>query len=492
MIRRYWAEKDNTITNAFSLGLKNRATGSNMGASDILEVFSIYGRASSSAGYSPELSRALLQFPMTQIISDRASGKLPASGSVSFFLKLFNAEHNETTPRDITMSVMPLSQSWEEGVGLDMDTYQDKTYDKLGSNWIRRSSSSSWANIGGSTHSTEHTQSLDNTTKDIKVDITSTVEDWISSSIDNNGLLVKLSETYEAYYSSSAGTDTSTLIHNPSGAAQTFYTKKFFGKDSEYFLKRPVIESVHNDAVYDDRYNFFASSSLAPAADNLNTLTFYNYIRGRLVNIPSVGTGSLTVKLYSGSTAPTGSVLGSFTAYYKSTGIYTASAHLNTSLTTLFDVWSSSAGELYTGSITVKNPFSYEQNLVDDYVISVVNGKKIYRQGDEERVKVHFRKKNWKPQLYNVATNTVDTEFIRSASYQVTRTRDDFVVIPYNTGSLGGTVLSYNLSGNYFDFDFGMLESGYSYYFSFSVYDDYVKDWVQNPRKHKFRVEKVL
>ena len=39
MIKRYFATKDNTITNAFQEDLKTRGTGSNMGASDILEVY---------------------------------------------------------------------------------------------------------------------------------------------------------------------------------------------------------------------------------------------------------------------------------------------------------------------------------------------------------------------------------------------------------------------------------------------------------------------
>ena len=38
-IKKYKAEKDNTITNAYGVDLSNRATGSNMGAADILEVF---------------------------------------------------------------------------------------------------------------------------------------------------------------------------------------------------------------------------------------------------------------------------------------------------------------------------------------------------------------------------------------------------------------------------------------------------------------------
>ena len=47
MIRRYFAIKDNTITNAFEENLTTRGTGSNMGASDIVEVFSIYAQATS-------------------------------------------------------------------------------------------------------------------------------------------------------------------------------------------------------------------------------------------------------------------------------------------------------------------------------------------------------------------------------------------------------------------------------------------------------------
>ncbi len=56
-IKRFFATKDNTITNAFKEGLTTRGTGSNMGAADILEVFSIYGQATSA---SSELSRVLV------------------------------------------------------------------------------------------------------------------------------------------------------------------------------------------------------------------------------------------------------------------------------------------------------------------------------------------------------------------------------------------------------------------------------------------------
>ena len=83
-IKKYFATADNTISNAFDETLlsSNKATGSNMGASDILEVFQIYGQATTS---SSELSRVLIQFDTSTISSDRTAEKIPAAGSVKFF-----------------------------------------------------------------------------------------------------------------------------------------------------------------------------------------------------------------------------------------------------------------------------------------------------------------------------------------------------------------------------------------------------------------------
>ena len=44
-IRRYKPEADTTITNAYKSNLTTRATGSNMGESDVLEVFNIYAQS---------------------------------------------------------------------------------------------------------------------------------------------------------------------------------------------------------------------------------------------------------------------------------------------------------------------------------------------------------------------------------------------------------------------------------------------------------------
>ena len=53
---------------------------------------------------------------------------------------------------------------------------------------------------------------------------------------------------------------------------ETYYTKKFYARRSQFFFSKPVIEARFNSSLKDKRNNFYASSSLADAEDNLNTL----------------------------------------------------------------------------------------------------------------------------------------------------------------------------------------------------------------------------
>ena len=99
-ILRYTASADTTITDAFEADLRQRGSGSNMGYADSLEIFSIYGQTSSSAdGQSQELSRALIKFPISTISANRTAGTIPAAGSVSFYLRMFNARTPFTLPQ---------------------------------------------------------------------------------------------------------------------------------------------------------------------------------------------------------------------------------------------------------------------------------------------------------------------------------------------------------------------------------------------------------
>ena len=518
-IKRYVANADNTITNALDASLltANRGTGSNMGRSDVLETFSIYGQISGSAdGESQELSRIILNFPVSQITTDRTNGKIPASGNVSWYLRMFNAEHGQTLPRNYSMTVQAVSRSWEEGDGLDMDNYTDKLYGGSGSSWVQAQQSAStdggfWTSPGGDYHaSPSYTMSFgDKGTEKLEVDISDIVEQWIDGTKGSYGVGVRLSASYEAYYSSSDGLNNGSILHNPDGAKRSYFTKKFFARESEFFFKRPILEARWDSAKKDNRGDFYYSSSLAPAADNLNTLYLYNFIRGQLTNIPAAGTGRLLLSLYSGSSddsAPSGSKLllpaggGVVTALHTnvtggwvSTGIYSASMAVtaaSTPVSTLYDVWHSGGVEFNTGSITPLTFDALEYCGNDTYVVNIKNMKKSYSTADTEKFRLFVRKRNWSPTMYTVANATAQTLVIPSASYKVIRIADNQEVIEYGTGSATNhTQLSYDTQGNYFNLEMSMLEPGYMYGIKLAFYDASVDDYIEQKHTFKFRVE---
>lgn len=492
-ILRYTASLDTTITNAYKEDLSTRGTGSNMGMSDSLEAFSIYGQTSSSvAGRSSELSRILIKFDATGssgISADRASGTLPASGSVSFYLRMFNATHPYTLPENYHMIVSAVSGSdWQEGYGLDMESYKDSGV----ANWISASTGNAWINQGGdywATVSGSFTASFKEGPEDLELDITQIVEQWVTNGLENYGLGIMMTPAQES-------------------DSRSYYTKKFFARGTEYFFKKPIIEARWNSAKKDDRENFYYSSSLAPSADNMNTLYLYNEIRGRLVDIPEIGKGEIYVDLYSGSldnNSPTGSILSQsnpemYTTYatggWVETGVYSCSictTSSTTPLTKLFDVWHNGTGSQYfTGSIYPRllgkqGELSY--NPTAQYVSSITNLRAIYSTAETARFRIFSRLKDWNPTIYTKVQATAKPTVPESGSYRVTRVVDGYEAISYGTGSDLHTQLSYDISGSYFDLDISMLEPGYSYEIHLSYYNGSIGSWVEQPHKFKFRVE---
>jgi len=493
-IKRYYANADNTITNAFQENLSVRGTGSNMGQADILETFSIYAQESAT---STELARILIKFPVLEEIKvDRDNSILPASGEVSFYLKMYNARHQETLPKNYKLDVLAVSASWEEGNGLDMVGYTDETYGGLGSNWVNSGDGTTWTTAGGDYHaSPAFTASFDKGDEDLEVDVTSLVEEWLSETKQNYGFGVKLSSSYEA---------SSSL--NPDGAEFSYYTKKFFARSSEYYFDRPVIEARWNSTRRDNRGNFYFSSSLAPAAENLNTLYMYNYIRGKLRDIAGSSDARPVLNLYySSGSVPEGDALyfrdssnnavNFLSASRESTGIYKASfsvtgGAVTTTYPYLVDVWTMSGSELHTGSVIVPNDYGFsDYNPNSKYVVNVKNLKKKYTRGQTERFRLYVREKNWSPNIYTVAKATPKNTLIESASYQISRLSDKKVVIPYGTGSTAETMLSYDSDGNYFDLDMDLLEAGYTYELKLSFYEDSISSYREQPYTFKIRVE---
>jgi hypothetical protein len=522
-IKRYTASEDNTITNAFKHSLTTRGYDANMGASDILEVFSIYGQATTS---SVESAKILLRFPITDITADRTSGDVPASGNVNFYLRMYNAKHSQTLPRDYKLVFLPVSQSWNEGGGVDMDEYKDVGFPSItGSTWMTATFSNPWHTPGGDYYTKPvYTQTFQDGPEDIEVDITSMVEEWIAGTKTNYGLGVHLTGTQEAYVEVIDKTDLSpapSVQTNAAGAKRSYYTKKFHGRNSEFFFKRPVIEARWDNKITDDRTNFYYSSSLADNVDNLHTIYLYNYVKGTLKNIKGIGTKvAIYVSLFSGSvdnSVPIGSKLTAsadivylnatiptnITGGYawQGTGIYSASFALtgNTEgiLTKVFDVWHNGSGSvLKAGTVQYAtgafNPIFLSASMSNPnskFVVSMPDLQTSYDNNENVRFRVKNRLKYWQPNNYAVASAPAQTVIVESASFKVYRVKDDLEIVKHSTGSSDNeTYMSYDGEGNFFDLDMKILEPDVAYGFEYAYYDG--NKWTVQNDRFKFRVEK--
>jgi len=626
-VKKYIASKDNTISNLFLENLSDRGSSGNTGQSDILEMFSIYAQASTG---SLEKSRILIDFPISEILKDRANKEIPASGSVNFVLRLFNAPHGQSTPSDYYVEASPLLSSWDEGYGLDMETYLDKG----ASNWISSSKDTPWPHPGSSYFKQDfnvaknftYAQYLENGLENIEIDITPAVEEWlkvsespsalvvsktnlkfndipavsssvrltdafgtskifyfknndqpqvtgdtsgsynivlrganVSGTIDNfvtalqdpnSGFLTSSNQGFvfdksqpwlsltqslsgasgntfvnlegvtniaASSFSSGAGLSNSGMVLFLSGAYEdgslekSFYTKKLFARGSHHFFKRPSIEARWDDSKTDDRSSSYVSSSMVPPVENVYKIYFYNRFRGNLYDLPNPTpphagiinpTTQLSCSLYQSLGGPKIVLHDGKThvsASNPSVGVYSVEFCV-TGSGTFYDVWSNredkgtaNAGddiytEYHTGSaIVVKtnSPEDYYEEL--RHVVKIVNLQDSYKNNEKVTLRAHVREKNWKPNIYTKATNKIQTSNIREAYYQVKRISDNLIVLPFSTGSVRYTALSYDTSGSYFDLDLSLLEPNYSYEigFLFKLNNTYK----EQKDKFKFRVE---
>ena len=484
-IKRYVAIADNTITNQYNEALSGRRTKANAGLADSLEVFKLYGQVTTS---SVEQSRILIKFPVNEtdlnseirtIKQDRDAGNIPASGSVTFFMKLHNVRHPDTVPNNFKLVAHPLRRAWDEGVGIDLDEYSD-----IGqSSWLSASTTTAWATAGASNTTSDVNvtsdylveQEFDTGLEDFEVDVTRYVEDVLSSDLNSGNNYGHILQFSSSYLSDS----------------NSYYTKKFSARSSEYFFNRPVIEARWNSSVKDDRTNFYYSSSLAPAEDNLNTIYLYNNIGGRLKNIPSIGAGSIYVGFYeSSASAPSGTVLTAVTGGFSSTGIYSCSVALTGTAETLHDVWYSGSTQYFTGTIFPETRTLEQTTRTNDYYVSITNLKKVYNSKETARFRIYSRLKGWSPTIYTRAVSEPQLYIPTSGSYEIFRIIDNYKVVKHATGSLKYTELSFDGSGSYFDFDMSMLEPGYSYGINLAYYDDFISDYKPINKVFKFRVEK--
>ena len=157
-------------------------------------------------------NRTLIQFRQSDITSS-IDDKVTGGFSASLHLSLASASE---IPDTFTINSYPLSSSWTNGTGQRTDSPPNLG----GCSWkYKDDTTTEWSTPGADYLPTPTTSQVFDLTStyDINMDVTEAIEGMYSGSLSNNGLLLKIEDTYENYTTASVslkyyGSDTHTIF----------------------------------------------------------------------------------------------------------------------------------------------------------------------------------------------------------------------------------------------------------------------------------------
>lgn len=289
MFKLLKTDKDCYITDKVVDG--TRQVLANVGAASSLNLYKLYGITESASLPNIELSRLLVHFnldPLRELVSNNKID--PNSSTFSCKLRLFNVDGGQTVPSNFTVTVNPLSKSFDEGIGKNIVLLDDYG----SSNFLTASiSAGTWfisgANSGNvafvpsdyvtsfveneTTSSLEVTQLFVDGTEDLYVDVTNIVSATLANKVPDEGFRISLTSSLE--------TD-----------SQSYFVKRFASRSAFDSSYHPRLEIRFDDSVIDDSLNF--------EFDNDINLFLYNFNMGNLANLISSSiavTGSIKLQL---------------------------------------------------------------------------------------------------------------------------------------------------------------------------------------------------
>jgi len=230
----------------------------NTGLDEILELSTFL-----SINNSNEVSRILVKFPsdqITDIVTNLVSGS-----SYDAYIKLYLANAS-SIPVNYTIFSHPISGSWEKGTGrlgnvpetTDGASWKFRNFNS-GSSWFSVSfptnttGSYSGTNTGGglwyTASSYESTQSFTPAlTKDIELKVSDTVKAWFTSSINNEGFIIKHSPSLEF-------------------TSQSYFETKYFSNNT-HTIYPPCLEIKWNDYTFTSSLSIASNTKIVATLDN--------------------------------------------------------------------------------------------------------------------------------------------------------------------------------------------------------------------------------
>ena len=444
MHKKYLAKKDTYITNKI-IDSSKRATKANVGKASTLDLYKLYNENSISGESTPvELSKILVKFD-TQAISSSLGAVDFSNSSFKAELELFDLSGAQISPIDYTLSIYPLSKSFDEGTGRDVAnlTHLDTA------NWISSSYSNDsyvlWNSTGASKEGLLGSSDIDVISSgNIGNGIETLYVDKLISTRDSN-LLVDVTKIFSA---SATGImpDHGFLIKF-SGSIETneksYFVKRFSSLQGANKHKKPTLHIKYDDHVVDDR-NFARFNTDGE-------LYLRNLSNGKKANILSgsvalSGSNCMLVKLdYQTNNITYLTASQTTLSGYPQTGLYNASfnidglnqyisaSYLENKNITIHEKWTSLDENIlfFTGSFDVKNNSAGFASIRQNKQVIIYNLKPKYKKGETPRANI-FIEQFLKDEPTVRTPVAKKTEFQKYVYYQIKTVKEKLIVIPFS------------------------------------------------------------
>jgi hypothetical protein len=410
----------------------------NTGASPILRLENIFDGVKNRKQFSRIIVRFGLSSLTGSIVNDKKYPDPRTDSTVTAYLYMFNAPHGDEQARSFDINVHPLTQTWAEGSGLDMDTLTETGF----AHALSAETTVAWTTTGGTyqVDPSSATMKFNHGEENLKVDVTTIFKDWMDGNSANEGLILKMTDNQE--------------IKTGALSAVSIHTKKFYARETNT-TKQPYIQLEWDGSINDFR-NFVEFNSSAD-------LFFYNIKNGQLADLNGTGPfpGNVTLSGLSGSSYS--GITTSLTAARHSKGVYRANTNVfpltANEYSAYKDNWFLSASPTanYTFDFTAINPASGFDNFVtSQYRISFQNLREHYDKGSIARVRVHIKDDKTTLEALTAGTTAVDNFIVTNGTYEIRETRTDHV-------EQSAVNVSYDTNGNFFEIDTNNLYPNIEY-----------------------------
>lgn len=498
MYRILSASKDTYITNKV-INNSFRATDANVGEAGSLDLFKLYNESVISGETNPiELSRLLIKFPISEITAMNSEGLVDVNdASFKCEVKLHDIYGGQTTPSKFTTILFPLSQSFDEGTGMDVATYSDVSATNFITASIQQGLKVAWNQTGARASgslgdanidviasgtldasvgkiSLSPTQHFVTGEEDLNIDVTNIVSGTVAGLIPDHGFLIALSGSFEK--------DTN-----------SYFVKRFASRNVQVAAKRPKLIVKYNDSILDNHSNMIFNVT--------SSLYLNNYHRGVSANILSgtsgtqlTGEGCIFCKIESGSYKKifTGSqaVRGENTI----TGLYSSSFAISSFDPILYkqanitgsirfnEVWTNANETVayLSSSLVINRESRLLANTTNqnNLLVSVLNLNSEYSPGEILKLRV-FAENRDKEIVFTKKPIEKKSDIFNNMHYRVRDVNDGKLLFDFDKVG-NSTRLSTDEDGMYFSFYTDSLPRGRIYKFEFLIsrngIDKVVKD----------------